>query len=423
MNKVEAYIERSWDLCIRENVSDEGDLIGLPYPYTVPCFCREDLSSGVIDEDGTGKRLHKVEYFNEMYYWDTYFTNVGLLLSGRASLAKNNADNMLFLIEKYGYMPNGNRTYFLDRSQPPFLSAMVRDVYDHFKDKEWLKKAYSGLETEYGFWMTNRSSDIGLNHYGHNTYVCPAEEYASWYIDRIGYTPEDSVDNMASHFMATAESGWDVSPRFRGDAFNFAAVDLNSILYMLEDNMSYFAKELNNSCEGVWKQRALHRKNLMARYMDSGDGLLLDYNFADGKHSDVLSAATFYPLFAGLADRSHAEALVNNLHRLETPHGILSCEKTDIRGSFQWGYPNGWACLHYIAMVGLDRYGYKEEAKRIAKNYLALVERLFEESGNLWEKYNVVEGNINVTNEYEMPPMMGWTAGVYLGAKNFIDNN
>lgn len=413
MNGVEEYIAKGWDMCIRENKEDKGDLIGLPYPYSVPGFCWEDAQKDVHN--------HSVEVFNEMYYWDTYFTNVGLILSGRADMARNNADNMLYLIEKFGFMPNGNRTYFLDRSQPPFLSLMVRDVYEHFKDKDWLAKAYATLCKEYDFWMTNRISSMGLNHYGHGEFVLPAEEYASWYTDRLGYIPDYTVEHMASHFMATAESGWDITPRFRSDAFNFAPVDLNSILYMFETNMSFFSDELGNGSSQIWSDRATHRKSLMLKYLDRGDGLLVDYNFAEQNHSETVSSASIYPLFAGLSDKKNAEALINNLPRLETEYGILSCEKTDIKGSFQWGYPNGWACLHYIAIMGLDKYGFKTEAMRIATKYTQLVETVFEKTGNLWEKYNVCEGNINVTNEYEMPAMMGWTAGVYLGAKKYID--
>lgn len=400
-HKVEEYIEKNWDSCIKENMQDEDTLIGMPYPYTVPA----------------------VGYFDEMYYWDTYFTNIGLLLSGRQMQAKHNVDDMLYLVDKFGFMPNGNRTYYCDRSQPPFLSVMVRDVYEYYKDKAWLRQAYETLKIEHDFWMNKRCADIGLNAYGYNAHVETPEEYADEFIRRIGYRPDESTEDLAHHFIATAESGWDISPRFRLDAYNFAPVDLNSLMYMLEENMSFFAAELKNGEENSWQLKAQKRKELMTKYMDAGDGLLLDYNFADGKHSDVLSAATFYPLFARLADKKHAEALVAKLDLLETKYGILSCEKiSDVKSSFQWGYPNGWACLQYIAVIGLDNYSYKAEAKRIAENYIALVDKVFEETGNLWEKYNVVEGNINVTNEYDMPAMMGWTAGVYLGAKKYLSN-
>ena len=156
----------------------------------------------------------------------------------------------------------------------------------------------------------------------------------------------------------------------------------------------------------------------MLEKMDNGEGLLLDYNFVTGKQSKIFSAASLYPLFAGLADKKHAEALVKNLHRLETEYGILTCEKNDAEGIFQWDYPNGWACLQYIAIVGLDRYGYTEEAKRTAEKYIRLVDKVFDETGNLWEKYDVVNGSVVVGCEYETPPMMGWSAGVYLAALN-----
>ena len=109
------------------------------------------------------------------------------------------------------------------------------------------------------------------------------------------------------------------------------------------------------------------------------------------------------------------------MDRLESEYGILTCEKNDAEGIYQWDYPNGWACLQYIAMVGLDRYGYKAEANRIAEKYIKLVDKTFDETGNLWEKYNVISGGLDVTNEYKMPAMMGWSAGVYLAAADYLE--
>ena len=136
-----------------------------------------------------------------------------------------------------------------------------------------------------------------------------------------------------------------------------------------------------------------------------------------------MSAASFYPLFVGLAERENAEAIVGKLDRLEAEFGILACEKNDTEGTYQWDYPNGWACLQYIAVMGLDKYGYKTEAKRIAEKYVSLVDKVFEETGNLWEKYNVAEGSLNVNHESKkkMPAMMGWSAGVYLAASSYIE--
>lgn len=393
------YIENSWDGCIKENITDDDTLIGLPYPYTVPA----------------------VGYFDEMYYWDTYFTNKGLEVSERWPQAKNNTDNMLYLVNKYGYMPNGNRTYYLKNSQPPFLSLMVRDVYDRYKDAVWLRGAYSALETEYKFWTEKRSTPTGLCRYGGTLDAGSDRAMAEDFKRRTGFMPEGSEHDIASHYLLTCESGWDVNPRWDTEGYNYAPVELNSLLFAFESNMAYFAHELNSGDDELWTHRAEIRKELMIKLMRDNEGLYYDYNFKSKKINNILSAAAFFPMFAGLAEEKDAAGLVSNIKRLEAEHGILTCEKNKAAGSYQWDYPNGWACLQYVSIMGLNRYGYKDIAKRIAKKYLALVENVFNETGNLWEKYNVVEGNINVSNEYEMPSMMGWTAGVYLALKKFVE--
>lgn len=398
-DKVKKFISDNWDRCIKRNRENEGTLIGMPYPYTVPA----------------------VGHFDEIYYWDTYFTNKGLLLDGRAAQAKYNVDDMMYLVNRYGFMPNGNRTYYLTHSQPPFLSCMVRDIYDYYKDDSWLYLAYHILEKEYEFWHTKRNSDIGLSHYdslltNEKMYLEMAEDFER----RAEFMPDAEVHILGRHYRTTAESGWDITPRWDYDAFNFAAVDLNSLLFMMESNMSFFASELQNGEEQIWQDRADKRKELMLENMDDGSGLLLDYNFITGKLSNILSAASFYPMFSGVAKSKNALALVKALDRLETEYGILACEKNDAKGTYQWNYPNGWACLQYVAIMGLDKYGYKTEAKRIAEKYIRLVDKTFEETGNLWEKYNVVSGGLDVANEYKMPAMMGWSAGVYLAADDYL---
>ena len=127
---VKAFILENWDKTVRTNTVDAGSLIGLPKPYTVPCI------------EG---------FFQEMYYWDTYFTNIGLLLSGKVEQAINNTENIAYLIERYGKMPNGSRTFYLNRSQPPFFSQAVRDIFEATGDLEWLSRMYSTAEKEYSF--------------------------------------------------------------------------------------------------------------------------------------------------------------------------------------------------------------------------------------------------------------------------------
>ncbi len=398
-NKIKAFIASHWDECIKENQNDSDTLVGLPYPYTVPA----------------------VGHFDEMYYWDTYFTNVGLIIAGRALQAKYNVDNMLYLVSRFGFMPNGNRTYYLTRSQPPFLSYMVKDIYEHFKDKAWLCGAYDILVKEYDFFMTKRITKTGLNQYYDDS---PKDELIKLSYDleeRMGKKLCGDREKIGLHYLVMCEAGWDINTRFGLEGYNYVQVDLNSLMYGFEKNMAHFSEILENGRENEWNERAEKRKELMLSLLDSGDGVLLDYNFMTGKHSENFASASLYPLFAGVADENNAKAIIKNLSRLEEKYGILSNEKNDTEGSFQWGYPNGWACQQYIAIVGFDKYGFFDDARRIAKKYMDVAEKVFEETGNLWEKYNVVEGSSNVCDEYKMPAMMGWSAGVYLAAEKYLE--
>lgn len=400
MSNIKDFVITNIDLCVKKNPNNEGTLIGLPYPYTVP----------------------SVGHFDELYYWDTYFFNKGLAICNRMDLVKNNTDNMLYLVDKYGFMPNGNRTYYLNRSQPPFLSMMVYDVYEYYKDETWLVDAFEALEKEYAFWMTKRISPIGLNHYDCDIKEDEYDEWAEILKGRIGFVPDESKEKLARHMMTVAESGWDVNPRWDFEAYNFACTELNSLMYAFEKNMAYFCGILQNGKSDMWLSRAELRRNLMNEYLEK-DGVFYDYNFVTRQKNTIVSAATLFPLFCGVATPSQASVAADLLWRLETDYGILTCEKNDIRGTYQWNYPNGWACMQYVAMIGFDKYGYTDIAKRIADKYVHLADKVFDQTGNLWEKYNVVEGNLSVAGEYALPPMMGWSAGVYMAADEYLHQN
>ena len=397
MSNIKKFINDNIAHCIKENKEDTGTLIGLPHPYTVP----------------------SVGHFDELYYWDTYFFNKGLGICKCMELAKNNVDNMLYLVNKYGFMPNGNRTYYLSRSQPPFLSMMVYDVYEHYKDIAWLGDAFRTLETEYDFWMNSRISPIGLNHYDGTLTEDEYDKWAALLADRIGFMPDCPKENLARHMIAVAESGWDVNPRWEFEAYNYASAELNSLLYAFEKNMAYFCGILQNGQSEIWLHRAEVRRELMNEYLEK-DGIFYDYNYVSQKKNSIFSAASLFPLFCGVATPSQAEALAGSLHRIEADFGILTCEKNEVKGKYQWNYPNGWACLQYVAMAGFDKYGYTDIAKRIAQKYVTLADKVFEKTGNLWEKYNVIDGNLDVSNEYGLPPMMGWSAGVYLASEEYL---
>lgn len=391
---INEYINETLKKCVRVNKEDEGTLIGLPYPYSVPC------AEGV---------------FQEMFYWDTYFTNKGYIASGNIEQAKNNAQNMFYLINRYGFMPNGSRTGYLGHSQPPFLSIMVRDIYDCTIDKEWLKTAYDALVAENHYWTEKRMTETGLNRYYtlKNNPQDDCSATVNYMVGRIGFKPQESDYEIAIGCRAGCESGWDMSPRMSYITHRYLPADLNSLLYAQEKNLEFFANELGKTEDAEkWNKAAENRAQLCRKYLLC-DGIFYDYNFVDGEHSKIKSVANFYPLYCGMATKEEAENARKLLKYLETDHGILTCEENDVEGIYQWDYPNGWAPMQLIVAGGLMNYGYTEDALRIAEKFKNTVEHCFEQTGHLWEKYNIVDGTTEAKNEYEMPAMMGWTYGVY----------
>ncbi|MCQ2455474.1 MAG: alpha,alpha-trehalase [Clostridia bacterium] len=405
--KLRRYITENFPKTIRYNPDNNGTLIGLPKPYNVPSI---------------------TDHFQEMYYWDTYFLNRGLIIDGNAEQAKNNAENMFFLIEKYGFMPNGNRFFYLHNSQPPFLSMMVDDIFAATKDTKWLKKAFDVLLKEYDFWMTRRLSPIGLNMYKGEIEMAINEGMYKGFLDRIGSRPESITDEKLSmQYVSICESGWDINPRFDFRVEDFCSVELNALMFAFEMNMAKFTDILGFDNSKIWTDKAEKRKALMTKYMLK-DGIFYDYDFTNDKISDKFTCASIYPMTVGMLSKEQAEILKDNIPRLETEFGLAVTEKMydADKYSFQWQYPNGWAPMYSLAINALDKYGYTADAKRIAQKYVDLIERNFEKTNNLWEKYNVVTGGIDVEDESSdghktMPPMMGWTAGVYIEASAYLE--
>jgi len=399
LDSTRQFIKDNWKNVVHVHTQDSGTLIGLPLPYSVP---------------GSGKN------FQEMYYWDTYFTNVGLIKDGLVEQARNNIENMLSLINRYGFMPNGNRTFYLIRSQPPYLSMMIRDVYEVSKDKEWLAKVLPVLEKEYKFWMKERMTTVGLNRYNgmaddnRKRSMFTSADRRLGISKRLPNLTDAEKLTYGAHFIAECESGWDFTPRFDSKCSDYLPVDLNCNLYMYENNFSFFYKELKKKASNQWEHIAADRKTLIHKYLiNKKDNLFYDYNYVNGQLSTVLSAAVFNVLWSGVGNADDAKAIVEQLPRLEAAHGIAACEQGPRTASYQWDYPNGWANLQYVAVNGLDKYGYSNDAIRIARKYVQMVANNFSKTHNLWEKYNVSDGSLNATNEYGLPALMGWTAGVY----------
>ncbi len=407
VHQVKEYVSSSWDSTVRYNPEDDGTLLGLPYRYTVPC------------PEGT---------FQEMYYWDTFFTNEGLLKGGRTDLALGNVENIMYLVEKHGYMPNGSRTWYLNRSQPPYLAWMVESVFEATGDTLWLSHAYDVIEKEYSFWVTERATPVGLSSYSSSADDALAEEFVHTASQRLRHdflsecSTRKELLHMGRHFAAEAESGWDFNPRFLRRCEDFCPVDLNANLYHYERLMERFSRILGRADEQTWASRARQRKKLMEEYMKGEDGCYYDYDYVSGRRSPVVSAAVFNLLAAGALEASEAQRVIEvALTQLECSHGLAMCAEGDYGHDYQWSWPYGWAPGAYMAVRGLENYGYRAEASRLAEKYVDAICRIYKRTGTLWEKYNVTDIFENVDAEYETPQMLGWSAGTLLYLIDYLE--
>jgi len=404
--QVKRFIVDHWDDTVRYPQNQAQDEVPLAAPFTVPTV-------------GPTFRL--------LFYWDTYFTCEGLLRSGRAELARCNADNFIQLIEQLGYVPNYPLKHDLTRSQPPVASLLFRAVYEYAHDKDWLRRACHAIEREYAFWMSTRAFPNGLNHYGNHL---PVAELLAFAKDntpgRIVHVAPDMPERarQVAHQFAECESGWDFTPRFDGRCMDFAPLDLNCLLYALETNQAYFCAELGYPEGAVWAKRAARRKELFDRYLwDEVFGFYFDFDMAGIRPGNIVSSAAFFALWSGLASPNQAARIVDMLPQLERSFGLCACAPGPRSPGqvYQWDAPNAWAPVQFAAIAGLLRCGYPTEARRIAQKWVDVVALNFEKTGNLWEKYNAETGGINAANEYEMPAMLGWTAGTFLYACDVLE--
>jgi len=400
------YIAQGMPQTVRE-MHDEGQsVIALPYSYSVPAI------RGM---------------FQEMYYWDTFYTNEGLLLLGDVDQARNNVEDILFMVDKFGYMPNGSHVGLLNRSQSPYFALMVRSVYEVTADKEWLARMYEGIEKEYEFWMTQRIAPNGLNRCGHGATDAELAGFYQMVCRRLRIDRSESVKTLAdtlkagAHWIAEAES-WDFNPRYDQRCMDFNPVDLNAQLYILERDMAWFSDELGNGRAAQWKSRAKTRKALIQKYCyNPEDGLFYDYDFANDRRSDVLSGAVFNLMFAGIMTKKQAATMVKALPRLEMEYGVVACEEHPCSITYQWAYPNCWAAVNYMAICGMDRYGFSEDARRIARKYLDSNVSQYKETGVLWEKYTALTGRNDAASEYGTAgDFMGWTAATVLFTMDYL---
>ena len=435
---VRKHIEDLWPLLTRQPApAKEGSsLLPLPNPYIVP-----------------GGR------FREVYYWDSYFTMLGLKVSGRVDMIENMVKNFAYLIDTYGHIPNGNRSYYLTRSQPPFFSLMVQLLADAKKDDRMYDTFLPAIEKEYGFWMEgDKNLKPGetlkrvvkmpdgsfMNHYwddansprceSYKEDVMTAGETVDLKLAAIRFGSGAAADSFAAnekitmykHLRAGAESGWDFSSRWFADSMilgtiettHIIPVDLNCLLYFTEKLLAkqYARKGDNKKAADYTKWAAERQKAILQYCFDKQQGFFTDYNYVKMQSTGRITAAGLYPLCflegSLLAEKMPAIAKVVE-KQLLADGGLLT---TPVKSGQQWDAPNGWAPLQWMSIWGLERCVQPELAKTIATRWIKLNSDVFARTGKLMEKYNVADTKLEAGGgEYPGQDGFGWTNGVLLG--------
>jgi len=411
---VVAHIDTLWNVLRRGPDSVESrwsSLLPLPQPYVVP-----------------GGR------FDEIYYWDSYFIMLGLEQSGRHDLAKEALKNFATLIDRYGHIPNGNRTYYLSRSQPPFFAQMVGLIAGEHGDRVYLD-SLPELKAEYAYWMDG-SDKIAAGHAYRHVVRLPDGTLLNRYWDDLGLprdesyredvataaaTPQRNASDLWRNLRAGGETGWDFSSRWFADNGTLATievtelipVDLNSLMYGLERTLAkaYRIKGDAAHAENL-EVRAKARAEAIRRWLwDPQINAFGDYQFVQRKLTHRLTAATVYPLFAGVATRDQAHETAATIRQgLLRPGGLAT---TQVKTGQQWDEPNGWAPLQYLAVTGLRRYGEDDLARTIATRWIRTNVAAYVRTGKLVEKYDVTaDASAAGGGEYPLQDGFGWTNGV-----------
>jgi alpha,alpha-trehalase len=390
-----AHIDALWSLLERSPTETtlDSSLISLPAPYIVP-----------------GGR------FRELYYWDTYFSALGLVYAGRQDLILALAQNFSSLIERYGFIPNGTRTYFLSRSQPPFFVCLLELIETEF-GHDAITPFLPSLEREYTFWMrqgehaVNLPNGAILNRYWDCRNTAREESFLE---DTELATHNPNNATLFRERRSGAESGWDFSSRWNENPLDpgtirtteLAAIDLNCLLYHLELKLGHW---LENP---AFTAAAESRKHLiLEHFYDDAQGWFFDLEHASGKRTDAWTLAGMFPLFFGIATPEQAAKTAAHLESKFLHAGGLTTTLTE--SGEQWDAPNGWAPLQWIACIGLERYGFADLAREIAHRFVNLADSVWQRTGKLMEKYDVFHTDLEAGGgEYPAQDGFGWTNGV-----------
>ena len=413
---VSGHIDTLWTVLRRNpdsNASPWSSLLPLPYAYVVP-----------------GDR------FDEIYYWDSYFIMLGLRQSGRRELMKNELDNFATLIDRYGHIPNGNRSYYLSRSQPPFFAQMVQLAADTDGDSAYVRYLPE-LAKEYAYWMDGEDKAAPGQAYRHvvrlddgsllNRYwddrATPRDESYREDVETARQMPQRKADDLWRNLRAGGETGWDFSSRWFADGKSLATVqvtslvpvDLNALLYDLERTLAraYRIKGDAGQAEDFERRARARAEAIRGHLWDAQMHAFGDYDFETNILTHRLSAATVYPLYMGIATKAQASAVASTIRaRLLRAGGLAT---TTVQSGQQWDEPNGWAPLQYLAVMGLRRYGDAALARQIAERWIQTNVAYYQHTGKLVEKYDV-DAKAGATaaggGEYPLQDGFGWTNGV-----------
>jgi len=389
------YIQAYWHNLKRYHPKDEDNLVGLPKPFLVPSF-----------EEG-----HEFDY-NELYYWDSYFMIQGMFDEQHKELVLGIIENLAYLFKRFKIIPNASRLYLTSRSQPPFFTSFIWEAYEAYDmGEKWLGEMLAIAEDEYKIvWMGSRKPNAR----------CVHKDLSRYY------------DFNYLHDIAEAESGWDMTPRFNRKALDYLPIDLNSLLYKYETDFARYYKLVGKHDKAEsWEKAAKHRKRMVSKLMWSNlRGLFYDYDYKREKRGSVSSLAAYYPMWAGLATKEQAARLVKSLRRFENKGGLATTDLPQLNKYVpgvtfvptQWAHPNGWAPLHFLVIQGLERYGYHEDARRIAIKWIRTNLDWFNKKHIFLEKYNVVQPSRPPEKGlYPSQTGFGWTNAVFVAlVKKYI---
>ncbi|AHJ95744.1 trehalase [Hymenobacter swuensis DY53] len=414
------HLDTLWTVLQRpgqDSVGKYASLLPLPHAYVVP-----------------GGR------FREVYYWDSYFTMLGLRASNRPELIRGMVDNFAYLISRYGFVPNGNRTYYLTRSQPPFFGRMVELLAQNQGGDAARLRYHAAVLREYQFWMAAADSvapglarrsvvrlpdGTALNRYWDQS-TEPREESYQEDVAAAGRTTRPTAD-FYRDIRAAAASGWDFSSRWflPGQGLEsirttqLIPVDLNCLLYEVELQLAYTSRLRGEKPAAVAleKQAAARRKALLQYCWDGKTNWFVDYDWTRRQPAPVRTLAGLYPLTVGIASTVQARQVAEGLQReFLRPGGLVTTLATTGQ---QWDAPNAWAPLQWMAVEGLRKYGQQELAQTIVTRWVSLNEQVFQQTGKLMEKYNVQNPSaLGGGGEYPLQDGFGWTNGVLLDFLN-----